>query len=72
MSASGTDVDVLVVGSGPTGLVMACELARRGVSHRLIDELPEATIISKAAGVHARSMEMWDSMGFAETVRSSG
>ena len=60
--------DVLVVGAGPTGLVMASELARRGVSYRLIDELPAAATISKAAGVQARTMEIWDSMGFAETV----
>ncbi|RYF36051.1 MAG: hypothetical protein EOO38_28235, partial [Cytophagaceae bacterium] len=32
------EADVLIVGAGPTGLLLACELARRGVPHRLIEQ----------------------------------
>jgi 2-polyprenyl-6-methoxyphenol hydroxylase-like FAD-dependent oxidoreductase len=42
MSENG-GADVLVVGAGPVGLVLACELARRGTSMRLIDRLMAPT-----------------------------
>ena len=35
-----TNTDVLVAGAGPTGLVLACELLRRGISSRVIDRDP--------------------------------
>lgn len=35
-----TPLAVLIVGVGPTGLTLACELARRGVSFRLIEAVP--------------------------------
>jgi len=60
------DTDVLVVGAGPTGLTLACELKRHGVRCRVIDRLPEPVVYSKAAVVHARTMEVFDAMGCAE------
>lgn len=61
-----TDISVLVVGGGPTGLTMACELKRRGVNCRVIDKLPHATDKSKALVLHARTVELLDNMGIAE------
>ena len=55
--------DVLVVGAGPTGLTMACELVRHGLSCRVIDELAAPVVWSKAAVVYARPMEIFDDMG---------
>ena len=45
--------EVLVVGAGPVGLVMACELARRKVPVRVIDKLPAPTTESRAILLHA-------------------
>jgi 2-polyprenyl-6-methoxyphenol hydroxylase-like FAD-dependent oxidoreductase len=69
---SGTPSDVLVVGAGPTGLVAACELARRGVAVRVIDKLAAPTTESRAIVVHARSLEMFDQMGIADEIIGSG
>src|SRR5579872_4806687 len=58
--------DVLVIGAGPTGLMMASELARRGISCRIIDTLPEATQTSKALAIQSRTLELFDIMGMIE------
>lgn len=47
---------VLVVGAGPTGLMMAAELIRHGVSVKIIDKKPEPTKTTNAAGIHARTL----------------
>lgn len=66
------DTDVLVVGAGPTGLVMACELLRRGVRVRLIDKLTTASDKSRALVVQARSLEVFKNMGVADEFVASG
>ncbi|HYM56550.1 MAG TPA: FAD-dependent monooxygenase, partial [Solirubrobacteraceae bacterium] len=58
--------NVLVVGTGPVGLLLACELARRDVALRVIDKLPRPTTESRAIVVHARSLEMLERVGVAE------
>jgi 2-polyprenyl-6-methoxyphenol hydroxylase-like FAD-dependent oxidoreductase len=65
-------VSVLVVGAGPVGLVLACELARRGTRIRLIDRLPEPTGESRAIIVHARSLEMMERIGVVDELIASG
>ena len=60
------------MGAGPVGLVAACELARRGVSVRVIDKLTAPTTESRAIAVHARSLEMFDSMGLLDELVASG
>ena len=63
-----TEIDVLVVGAGPSGLTLASELRRHGASCRVIEQLTEAVTYSKAAVVHARTMEVFDAMGVAEPI----
>jgi len=63
---------VLVVGAGPVGLTMACELARHGVPVRVIDKAPERTQFSKALGIHSRTVEILESMGVVEKFLAEG
>lgn len=73
MAASGNShADVLVVGAGPTGLTMACELARHGIAPRIIDKAPAPSDKSKAFGIHARTLELFETMGIADTVLGQG
>jgi 2-polyprenyl-6-methoxyphenol hydroxylase-like FAD-dependent oxidoreductase len=65
-------VSVLIVGAGPVGLTMACELARRGVSFRIIDKEPVPTDKSKALGIHSRTLEILESMGLVQTFLDAG
>lgn len=68
-----TDVlDVLVVGAGPTGLTLAGELLRRGLTVRVIDEAEAPTVQSRAIVVHARTLEILDDIGVADALRARG
>ncbi len=60
------DCDVLIAGAGPVGLFLACDLARRGVKARLIDKNEGPTDLSKAIGVHARSLELFQDLGIVD------
>jgi 2-polyprenyl-6-methoxyphenol hydroxylase-like FAD-dependent oxidoreductase len=53
---------VLIVGAGPTGLTLACDLLNRRIPFRIIDKAPEPTKISKAIVVHARNLEMLEKL----------
>jgi 2-polyprenyl-6-methoxyphenol hydroxylase-like FAD-dependent oxidoreductase len=64
--------DVLVVGAGPVGLVAAIDLARRGVSVRIIDKMPEPTDESRAVVLHARSLELLDQLGVLDEIAATG
>nr|WP_315250375.1 FAD-dependent oxidoreductase [uncultured Duganella sp.] len=63
---------VLIVGAGPTGLVLAIALARRGVSVRIIDKNSGPGQASRAMAVHARTLEFYQQLGFADAVISQG
>ena len=63
---------IIIVGAGPVGLVAACELARRTVPFRIIDQRPGPTDESRAVVVHARSLEMFQRMGLADELIASG
>jgi 2-polyprenyl-6-methoxyphenol hydroxylase-like FAD-dependent oxidoreductase len=65
---------VLVVGAGPVGLAMACELRRHGVACRIVDdgEGPTPTLQSRALAVHARTMEVLHIMGLADSALERG
>jgi 2-polyprenyl-6-methoxyphenol hydroxylase-like FAD-dependent oxidoreductase len=72
MTLKATEVDVLVVGAGPTGLVMAAELAVRGIGCRIVDETPVRSERSRALVVHARSLELLQKMGVADKLVARG
>jgi 2-polyprenyl-6-methoxyphenol hydroxylase-like FAD-dependent oxidoreductase len=65
-SRSRPDCQVLVVGAGPTGLVLGAELLARGIRTRIIDKGDGAALQSRAIGIHARTLEVLDTMGLAE------
>jgi 2-polyprenyl-6-methoxyphenol hydroxylase-like FAD-dependent oxidoreductase len=60
-----SETSILIVGAGPTGLVLAIELARRGVPFRLIDRRPEPLGRERAIVVKSRSLELLAGMGLA-------
>lgn len=55
-------VDVLVVGAGPVGLMMAAELSRRGIVCRIIDKAIQPMHWVKALGVSLRTLEIFDQL----------
>ncbi|MFE3029828.1 FAD-dependent monooxygenase [Nocardia tengchongensis] len=65
-------VEVVVAGAGPTGLVLACELRLAGIEVALIDTLPERTGQSRAGGINARTMEIFDQRGWLERLLPDG
>src|SRR5262245_42106663 len=65
-------IDVLIVGGGPVGLSLACELYRHGVSCRIIDKNDSPQVWSKAAAVTPRTMEVLDDMGIGARARARG
>lgn len=60
------DTDVLIVGAGPTGLMLAIQLARRGVRVNIIDRHAGPAQQSRALGVQARTLEIYAKLGLAE------
>ena len=66
------DASVLVVGAGPTGLLLAAELHRRGVRCRLIDAHASPLHWDRATVVHPRSLEIFESLGILEPFLSAG
>ena len=64
--------DVLIVGAGPTGLVLALWLARRGVPVRIIDKTAQAGTTSRALAVQARTLELYRQLGLADGVVARG
>ncbi|MGH7523424.1 MAG: FAD-dependent oxidoreductase, partial [Gemmatimonadales bacterium] len=66
------DPQVLIVGAGPTGLVLALWLARRGIAVRIIDKVAEPGTTSRALAVQARTMEFYRQFGIAADVEERG
>ena len=56
-------MSVLVVGAGPTGLVLACGLLEAGVPVRLVDAAPGPATTSRALGLQPRGVEVLDRLG---------
>jgi 2-polyprenyl-6-methoxyphenol hydroxylase-like FAD-dependent oxidoreductase len=65
-------VPVLVVGAGPTGLMVANELARHGVQPRIIDRGPAPATTSRALVVQPRTLEIFDDIGVIDQAIASG
>lgn len=66
------DCDVVIVGGGPCGLMLAIELGRRGVSAILLEERATPSRFPSANATQARTMEHYRRLGFAEDVRAEG
>ena len=64
--------DVLIVGAGPTGLVLALWLTRLGVRVRIIDKTAEPGTTSRALAVHARTLELYRQLELADFVVAHG
>ena len=64
--------DVLIVGAGPTGLSLARQLSRYGVDFVIVDKREGTTPHSKAIGVQARTLEIYDQIGIADRLVSEG
>ncbi|MDQ2856314.1 MAG: FAD-dependent monooxygenase [Acidobacteriota bacterium] len=67
-----TKTDVIIVGAGPTGLSLACQLLRYGVDFVIIEKNEGITPYSKALGVHARTLEIYEQLGLAQKALERG
>lgn len=66
------ETDVLIVGAGPTGLALACQLIRYGVDFVIIDPKDATTPFSRAIGVQARTLEIYEQIGLADKLIALG
>ncbi|MGI5259647.1 FAD-dependent monooxygenase [Streptomyces angustmyceticus] len=71
LPASAT-TDVLIAGAGPTGLVLACDLARRGIACRVVERERRGFPGSRGSGLQPRSLEVFDDLGVIDAIRAAG
>jgi 2-polyprenyl-6-methoxyphenol hydroxylase-like FAD-dependent oxidoreductase len=64
--------DVLIVGAGPTGLVLALWLTKLGVRPRIIDKTAQPGTTSRALAVQARTLELYRQLGLTDAVITQG
>ena len=64
--------DVLIVGAGPTGLALACQLIRHGIDFVIVDKKEDITPYSKAIGVQARTLELYEQIDLADKLVAQG
>ncbi len=64
--------DVIIAGAGPTGLALACQLIRYGIDFVILDKKAATTPHSKAIGVQARTLEIYEQIGIAGKLISEG
>ena len=72
MNETITKTDVLITGAGPTGLALACQLIRYGVDFLIIDRKEGTTPYSKAIGVQARTLEIYQQIDLADRLVDLG
>src|SRR3954454_23231809 len=64
-----TQIDVLIVGCGPTGLTLAAQLAAfPDITTRIVEQKSSRLLIGQADGIACRTMEMFEAFGFADRV----
>ncbi|WP_433435152.1 FAD-dependent monooxygenase [Nonomuraea sp. CA-141351] len=64
--------NVLIVGSGPTGLTLAIELARRGVDFRIVESSPQPNAGVRGKGLQPRTLEVFDDLGVIDEILATG
>src|ERR1700691_3119555 len=64
--------EVLIVGAGPTGLVLALWLTKLGVAVRIVDKTAEAGTTSRAFAVQARTLELYRQLDLTDAVLEHG
>ena len=64
--------DIIIAGSGPTGLMLANQLTRFGIDYIILDQKPGPTDQSRALVVHARSMEIYEQLGLSDQIVADG
>lgn len=64
--------EVLIVGAGPTGLLLAGDLAAAGVSVTVLERRSRESVLSRAFAVHARTLELLDARGVADELVAGG
>src|ERR1043165_8340982 len=67
-----TTTDVLVIGAGPTGLLLAGDLAAAGVAATVAERRPPESNLTRAFAVHARTLEELDARGVADELIARG
>lgn len=63
---------VIIAGAGPTGLTLAIDLARRGVTVRIVDRAAEFFAGSRGDGLQPRTLEVFDDLGVLDAVLAQG
>ena len=66
------DTDVLIIGAGPTGLILALWLTKLGVKVRIIDQTAQSGTTSRALAVQARTLELYRQLDLADAVLARG
>ncbi len=66
------DTDVLIVGAGPTGLTLAASLAQKGIRYLLVDAQAEGANTSRAAVIHAKTLEVLRPLGITDSLLAKG
>ena len=66
------ETDVIIVGAGPTGLALGCQLIRYGVDFVIFDQKESITDLSKAIAVQARTLEIYEQIGLADQAVAQG
>lgn len=66
------NIEVLIVGAGPSGLMMACQLALRSIPFRIVDKKDHCINYSGALILQARSIEIFQQMGIAQKAIEKG
>src|SRR6266536_2221501 len=66
------DTDILIVGAGPTGLMLANQLGRRGVRVLIIDRHSGPSLQTRALGVQARTLEIYSKLGIIDRALELG
>ncbi|MEU5596593.1 FAD-dependent oxidoreductase [Streptomyces sp. NPDC020298] len=66
------DIDVLIVGAGPTGLALGIDLARRGVDALVVERADRLLPGSRGKGIQPRTQEVFDDLGVLDAIRAAG